>query len=191
MSPSLRVIGYVSLLGPPRAIFLHAQAKGTGSELDGVPLWLAVAAELIIRGVIYVLTIFLLQEIMGRQDFHRYQMSYFATGLGVAGICHTLIYFLTLGWGVSHWQLSSMQRAYRLGRNLTYSVAPTLATMIGVLWWQDMNHIPLFQGQLFWQIPSFVGLVFVALGILEAVFVKRVPTGLEADVQVLTSRNQK
>lgn len=190
LSPSLRFIGYISLLGPPRAIFLHEQAKGTGSELDGLPVWLVVLAEFFIRGALYVLMIFILQELTGRHDFHRYQLTYFSATLGTAGLLHTIIYFLTLCWGVNHWSLRTMQCTYRLGRNLTYTVPPALAILLCVVWWQDMNHIPLFQGELVWQISGFAWLVFVVLGFLQAVFAKRIPTGLEDDVHVIVARKQ-
>jgi hypothetical protein len=176
------------LLGPPQAIFLHEQAKDTGSELDGLSVWLVVLAEFFIRGALYLLVIFILQELTGRHDFHRYQLTYFSAALGAAGFLHTIIYFLTLGWGVNHWSLRTMQCTYRLGRNLTYTVPPALATLLCVVWWQDMNHIPLFQGEVVWRISGLAWLVFVVLGFLEAVFSKRIPTGLEDDFHVIVAR---
>jgi hypothetical protein len=190
LSPSLRIIGYISLLGPPRAIFLHEKAKGTGGELDGLPIWLVVLAEFIIRGAMYLMAIFLLQELVGRHDFYRYQLTYFSATLGLAGILHTMIYFLTLCCGVKHWSLSTMQYTYRLGRNLTYTVPPALVTLLCMLWWQDMNHIPLFQGELVWQISGLAWLVFVLIGFVQAVIAKSIPTGLEEDVNVIVARKQ-
>jgi hypothetical protein len=59
-----------------------------------------------------------------------------------------------------------------------------------MLWWQDMNHIPLFLGEVVWQISGLAWLIFLVLGFLEAVFAKRVPMGLEEDINVIVARKQ-
>jgi hypothetical protein len=178
VSPSLRIIGYATLLGPPRALHLHRSAQGTRSELDGLPLWLVLVTEFLMRAAIFSLGFFLAEEWMGSEIFHLYKLAYFATAMVVSGALHTAIYFLTVGIGAQYGPVSTMQRLYRLGRNLTYSVAPALLAGLATLWWQDLRHIPLFDGETVWLISASVWGFFILLGVCQAVFVKRVPTGL-------------
>jgi hypothetical protein len=183
--PSLRIIGYATLMGPPQALYLHRSAQGTRSELDGLPLWLVLVTEFLTRAAIFTLGVFSAEEWMGSETFHRYQLAYFGMAMVASGAIHTLIYYLTLGIGAQYWQFSTMQRIYRLGRNVTYSVSPALMVALATLWWQDLHNIPLFDGETVWRISASVWGVFLLLGICEAMFVKRIPTGLERDAALI------
>jgi hypothetical protein len=187
VSPSLRIIGYVTLMGPPQALYLHRSAQGTRSELDGLPFWVVLVTEFLVRTAIFTLGVFATGEWMGSEIFHLYKLDYFGFALAAAGAIHTLIYYLTLGVGAKYCQFSTMQRMYRLGRNLTYAVAPSLVAALATLWWQDLRHIPLFDGDAVWLISAAVGGFFMLLGVCEAMFVRRIPTGLERDAALLQS----
>lgn len=181
MPPLLQLFGYVSLLGPPRAVQLHRLAQGTHSELDGRPLWLAVTAEFVVRFCVFAVMTYGVQELIGREAFHRYMLSYAAVALGLAGAIHTLTYFLTLGIGVKHFGLSAMQRLYRLGRNWTYSVPPALLAGLLAVWWQDMRNIAPLQDEVLLRIVAATWLCFFVVGTLEGLLVKRAPTGIVID----------
>lgn len=185
VSPSLRIIGYATLMGPPQALYLHRSAQGTRSELDGLPLWLVLFTEFLLRATVFTLGVFLVSEWLGAEIFLIYKVTYFAIAMAVSGAVHTVIYYLTLGIGAKYWQFSTMQRLYRLGRNLTYSVAPALVAALATLVWQDLRYIPLFDGETVWRISASVWGVFLLLGICEAMFVKRIPTGLERDAALI------
>jgi hypothetical protein len=187
VSPSLRIIGYATLIGPPQALYLHRSAQGTHSELDGLPLWLVLFTEFLLRATVFTLGVFLVGEWMGAEIFHLYRLAYFAIAMAVSGAAHTVIYYITLGVGAKYWQFSTMQRLYRLGRNLTYSVAPALVAALATLVWQDLRYIPLFEGDTVWRISAAVWGLFMLLGVSEAMFVNRIPTGLERDAALLQS----
>lgn len=174
-------------MGPPQAVYLHRSAQGTRTELDGLPLWLVVLAEFAVRATIFTFSVFVAQEWIGVEDFHVYQLTFFAYVVAVSGAAHTLIYYLTLGVGAKRWSFSRMQRVYRLGRNLTYSVAPAVAASLATLWWQDLHHIPLFSGGTVEQVGVSVAAAFMVLGVGEALLVKRIPTGLELDASLFRS----
>jgi hypothetical protein len=174
-------------MGPPQALYLHRSAQGTHSELDGLPLWLVLFTEFLLRATVFTLGVFLVGEWMGAEIFHLYRVAYFAIAIAVCGAVHTVIYYLTLGVGAKYWQFSTMQRLYRFGRNLTYSVAPALVAALATLVWQDLHHTPLFDGETVWRTSAAVWGLFMLLGVCEAVFVKRIPTGLERDAALLQS----
>jgi hypothetical protein len=174
-------------MGPPQAVYMHRSAQGTQSELDGLPLPLVLLTEFLMRAAIFTLGVYAAGEWMGSETFHRYHLTYFALAIAASGALHTLIYYFALGVGAQYWSFSSMQRLYRLGRNLTYSVSPALLAALATLWWQDLRHIPLFDGDTVWLVSASVWIFFLLLGLCEAMFVRRIPTGLERDAAVLQS----
>ncbi|MFM1979953.1 MAG: hypothetical protein RLZ68_1218, partial [Pseudomonadota bacterium] len=66
-------------------------------------------------------------------------------------------------------------------------VAPALVAALATVVWQDQHHIPLFDGETVWRISAAGWGLFMLLGVCEAVFVKRIPTGLERDAALLQS----
>lgn len=164
---------------------LHEKAKGTGSELDGWPLSLVVFAEFLMRGALFAVVAFGIQEGIGRVNFHRYGLAFYFAALLVIGGMHTSIYFLTLGLGAKRWPLARMQQLYRLGRNLLFSTVAALLTALGLAWWQGLNHTALYEGSNVFAIAGLVWAACALLGFFEALIMKRVPTGLEEDVQTL------
>lgn len=178
MRKPIVALGYVSMLGPPHAIRLHAEAQGTGGELDGVPLWLAVAAEFMVRSGIFLVISWMFQVALSNEEFRRFQVFNLLIAVYVSGAVHTLIHLYCFGLKWGRWPDARVHRTYRLGRNLVYSVIPAFPAAGLVLIWQEFNQIPLFQGQ--WVEWVFLGTwVSVAvLGLLQAFLVRRTPHGI-------------
>lgn len=186
MTPVLKLIGFVSLMGPPHAVFLHQKAHGTGSELDGRPLWLVVAAEFAMRACIFMLLVYGVQESLGRETFHRYALPAASVALGISGALHTFIYYLAFGFATEHLSDINVHRIYRLGRNWTYSVPPALVAGLLAMWWRDLRNLPLYEFDFLLMVVGTTWLTFLVIGTVEAVVVKRTPTGLEEDVIALS-----
>lgn len=178
MRTSFRFFGFISLLAPPEALSLHARAKGTRSELDGLPVWLVVLAEFIFRCATFSLLVFGLQELVGRETFHRLLLDYISVALVLAYAWHTLVYFLAFRVSCGLVTTSSAQRLYRLGRNSAYSVPPAALAALMLMWWQDLRNIP-FTAAVLGHVVVGTGLIFLVAGVIEALLVKRTPTGLE------------
>ena len=171
-------LGYISMLGPPHAIRLHAEARGTGGELDGVPLWLAVAAEFMVRSGIFLVISWMFQVALSNEEFRRFQVFNLLIAVYVSGAVHTLIHLYCFGFKWGRWSNARVHMIYRLGRNLVYSVIPAFPAAGLVLIWQEFNQMPLFQGP--WVEWVFLGTwVSVAvLGLLQAFLVNRTPHGI-------------
>lgn len=172
------VLGYVSMLGPPHAIRLHAEAQGTGGELDGIPLWLAVVAEFMVRSGIFLVISWIFQVALSNEEFRRFQVFNLLIAVYVSGAVHTLIHMYCFGLMWGRWSNTRVQRTYRLGRNLVYSVIPAFPAAGLVLIWQEFNQMPLFHGQeVKW---AFLGtwISVAVLGFLQALLVKRTPYGV-------------
>lgn len=186
----LAALFYVLMLGPPHAIRLHAEAQGTGDELDGVPLWLAVAAEFMLRAGIFLVVAWGFQSSVSSEDFRRFHGETLLVAVYVAGVVHTLIYTYCFGVMWRRRTRSKVLRTYRIMRNLVYSIIPALLAAGLVLKWQDYNQIALFYGN--WVEWIFLGvwLVVAVLGLLEALLVNNTPHGIDKAI-VLTDYNAK
>lgn len=172
-------LGYVSMIGPPHAIRLHAEAQGSGDELDGVPLWLAVAAEFMVRSGIFLVASWALQVAMSNEDFRRFQVFQLLIAVYGAGAVHTLIHMYCFGVKYKTWPYLKLLRIYRLGRNLVYSIIPALLAAGLVLLWQEYNQIELFEGDwVAWAFGS-TWMMLVVLGLLQAWWFKRIPHGID------------
>jgi hypothetical protein len=175
-------IGYILLLGPPRAIKMHADAQGTGGELDGFAQWSVVCLELMVRAGVLLVLSWALQEALGHEVFRRFQVTFLLMALAVSGVLHTVVHYYCFGMKKRHWSIKQRMRVYRLGRNLTYSVIPAFPFAGVVLLWQEVNRVPLFHGNIVEL--TFIGVwVFAAvLGFAEGLWATRIPTGVHHDV---------
>jgi len=177
------ILGYVSLVGPPRAIDIHARAQESGGELAGQPLLLVVAAEYVLRGGMFMVMTFGLREIISDGLFERYKIFLFLGALVASGALHTVIYYICFGRRKSKSKFKSkaqLARVYRLGRNLSYSVLPGFLSAGVCVMWQELNQIKLFSGDLVYY--AFFGTwgAVAVLGLLEAYIVHRRPMGLDS-----------
>lgn len=178
-------LGYISMLGLPHALRLHSEAQGKGDELDGSPLWLVVLAELMMRAGFLLIISWILQESLGHEVFRRFQVFFLLMAFFVSGTLHTLCYYYCYGIKLGKWSKARLQLVYRLGRNLTYSVIPGFPVAGVVLIWQELNQIELFKGNVV-ELGFFSMWFFMMfIGIVEALFAKRMPRGLDRTTLVI------
>jgi hypothetical protein len=178
LSRILFIVGYLSMVGPPRAVGIHSRAQANNGELAGKPLFLVVLIELMLRAGLLIVTAFAVTELVGREAYERYRGDMFLIGLVVSGCVHTLFYYVC--FDLLHARLGqSVTRLYRVGRNLAYAVVPAFFTSGVALAWQEMNQRHLFSGDLVTN--TFLGtwVVMVLIGMIEALLVNRHPLGLD------------
>lgn len=170
----LYAIGYITLIGPPRAIHIKHSADANDSELAGKPLWFVIGVEYLFRAGFFLIIATLTESTLGDTAFERYQFDILFVVLIVAGGLHCLAYLVCFS------NPSSLQRAeriYRFARNVCYSVVPACC-FAGIV-----NAIYLYNPQ--WIEQRMVGLSFWAIwaltaviGLAEAALVKRDPRGM-------------
>ena len=174
---TLYLIGYVLLIGPPRAVEISAQANDSGDELQGKPIWVVVLNEFILRSGIFLVLAASVESLLGDQLYELYRLDLFLGSLILAGIIHTFSYFVS--YGVLSSPVRAFSLIYRLGRNFSYAIVPAFIAVGCVLVWQDINAIELFSGDYIEQVFFTTWSIFIVLGLLEALIMKRVPTGLD------------
>lgn len=178
----------MTLVGPPQAVSLKTSEEGTGSELDGRSLVMVLITEFLARVVIFSLSIIIIRVGIGDVAYHKYNLTSFIIIWISAAFAHTTAYYLTIGisdvWG-------SFERAskfYRFLRNICLSTMPAVVVALFTLVWRDLNHVALFRDGFVWQLLVYVWLVFMLVGILESLLVKRIPFGLNSDASALASK---
>jgi len=170
---------YVLMLGPPHAIRIHTQAQGHDHELNGVPLWIAVLAEFMVRMGIFILIVFVYQSWITNEVFRLFHMEVFFVVVCIAGFMHTGIYTLCFAYLWSRLKKAKVLKFYRVLRNLIYSVIPGMLAAGAVLKWQQYNQVAMFHGnEVQIMALSVWGVVMVA-GLLEALLRNTMPHGID------------
>ncbi len=172
----LFIIGYVLLVGPPRAVEISANAKDSDDELHAKPIWMVILAEFILRSGIFLVIAASIEAVLGDYLYELYHLDLFLGSLILAGIIHTFSYYASYCFMGSKGH--SMSRFYRLGRNFAYAIVPAFVAAGLVLVYQDINDLQYFDYQQVEIIFFITWAFFVFLGLFEALFMKRIPMGL-------------
>ncbi len=159
----LFVIGYVSLIGPSRAVEIKKRADRNLTELYGIYYFHILIYETALRLSLFLISVFLVEYFMDDDFFSLFRMDLFFFWLLGAGFMHQAFYYI----GVIYLKKNGM-RVYRLGRNLSYAVLPAILSALGVLMIQSYNQIELFSGLMVVEVSGLVYILFSLLGIIEA-----------------------
>ena len=117
-----------------------------------------------------------IESFLGDHLYELYRLDLFLGSLIFAGVIHTFSYYASYCFINSPGH--SLSRIYRLGRNFAYAILPAFVAAGLVLIWQDINGIELFSGDLIEKVFFGSWTILVLLGLIEALFMKRIPTGL-------------
>lgn len=171
------VLGYLSMVGPPRALHLHRRAHADGGELAGQPLLVVVIIEAMVRGGILLMTAVAIESMIGKGNFDIYRIDWLFGALLGAGVLHTTAYYFFVGRS-DPGGAKTKRRLYRLCRNLAYSVVPGFGSSVVAIVWQHINQIDLFSGDVV-ELTYFMTFALAAvIGTIEALVANREPSGL-------------
>ena len=170
----LYAVGYISLIGPPRALIIFQHANERDGELAGKPLWFIVLAEWLVRAGLFLLLATSIESAVGDYNFERMNSDIFLGSLIGAGLVHTLAYYVCFNGSLS---LKRAEKMYRFFRNFCYALIPAFiiagaATLVQILHPQMLNSSEV--RDIFFASLAFAEVV----GIVEASLVKRAPKGL-------------
>lgn len=175
-SHTLFIIGYILLAGPPRAIEISINANRYGDDLQDKPIQSIFLFEFLLRSGVFLVIAASIESLLGDYLFERYQLDLFLMSLILAGGIHTLAYYVAYCLLDPHNR--SVLRVYRLGRNFAYALIPAFVAAGLVLLWQEINYIELFSKQHVEKAFIATWCLFVLIGLVEALIMKRIPTGL-------------
>lgn len=167
ISKLLYWLGYISLIGPSRAIEIKNKSAVAKGELADFPLFFVLVSETAVRAGLFLIIGRSIELLMSDSLFEMYHLDYFLGILMLAGCVHLIAYYVGLVV-ISPGNFNYGMKFYRLGRNLAYAVLPAIVTEIAVLLLQCYQQIELFSGTQAQFSFYFVYFLFVLIGVIEA-----------------------
>jgi|SaaInlStandDraft_6_1057023.scaffolds.fasta_scaffold119404_1 hypothetical protein len=169
VNKGLFYLGYITLMGPPRASYMHSYSTNIGAELYSSPLWVVLMVETAVRGAFFIMLGYLVESIVGVVLFAKFHGDNFLKSLMVLGGIHVLAYFIGIGIIAQRERMLGMF-IYRIGRNFSYAFVVALFSELSILTYQYVNDIKLFSGSFVEQGFMFTLEFFIILGSLEAFY---------------------
>lgn len=173
----LFVAGYVLFLGPPRAYEIAKKQRENDGELASQPLWVVLLVEAMFRGVVLVGLATVVESFLGKAWYSWLRIDQSVAVLLVAGLIHMLVYYLVFK-SRQRRRKAALGRVYRLLRNLSYALTPGLALVTVVLAIDKLRATPELTDSDLHMTYAITTAIFLFIGIVEALFVKRRPAGL-------------
>lgn len=178
------VMAYIMLIAPPRAIALTAEQREKGGELSSQPLIVVLAVELFMRVALVLLIAVMTESWLTETVYETYLLDRVFSLIVILGSLHTLSYYFLLGEFQQRIGAVLSMRIYRLARNLCYCAVPGLVAVIPVLVWQWKNDRLPFSDGLAFEVYTITTLLMLAAGLLEAMVMHRKPLGLDRNIRV-------
>ena len=138
--------------------------------------------ELLIRIALILLVAVSLESIVGDTVYETYWIDIMFSIIVIMGTCHSLFYFLLLGYLREYIGMKLAMRIYRLMRNLCYAVIPGFLALLPLLLWKwKQNQLP-FEDGLVLLVYFLTTLLMIPFGVVEAMLRKRKPLGLDVNL---------
>jgi len=135
--------------------------------------------ELFIRIALVLMVAVSLESLMTKTIYETYMLDVVFSMIVILGACHSLFYYLLLGYLRVSIGLNIAIRLYRLMRNLCYAAIPGLIAVVPLLVWRwKQGKLP-FEDGVVYEVYLFTTLLMVVAGVIEALVVKRKPLGLD------------
>lgn len=158
---------YCLLIAAPKAKEIKQRADKNHGELQGRSLLFVLLSESALRAGIFLMIGYSIEKLMGDVWYEKYRLDYFFFWLIFVGVIHTCTYYL------SHAVFMQKNRPLalficRLGRNTAYAIIPAYAMVTMVIYFQYREQIELFSGILVQSVFFVSFLIFIFIGIQEA-----------------------
>ena len=181
LSKILFVLGYLLVIGPPRAFNLQRIERKEAGELKNQPLIVVLFVEYLMRSVMLLLVFFVFEQMVGKFIYETYHLDYLGMLLLGIGGFHTFSYYLCFAL-LQKTKKGVRMRLYRLLRNLGYSCLPGIgivSVMLLVEWLQEKD--PFTNSDMIANVYLISTAVVVVISMIEWALVKRHPLGLDVD----------
>jgi hypothetical protein len=177
----LFILGYLLVVGPPRASNLHVMEREQAGELKNQPLLVVLIVEYLMRSVMLLLIFFGVESLVGKFIYETYLLDYLGLLLLGLGALHTFSYYLCFALLKQNTKGVRL-RLYRLLRNLTYSWLPGVG-LVGLLLLVEFlqEKEPFTHLEMFMNVYLFSTAIVLLISMIEWALVKRHPLGLDVD----------
>lgn len=169
--------GYILFLGPPRAHEIAQQQRANSGELASQPLCVVLLVEAMFRGVLLVGLATVVESFLGRGWYSWLRIDQSIAVLLVAGLIHMLVYYVVFKLRQRR-RKAMLGRLYRLLRNMSYAMTPGLAVVTIFLAFDRLKATPELTERDLYTTYVVTTVIFLVIGMVEALLVKRRPAGL-------------
>lgn len=173
----LFAVGYCIFLGPPRAFEMGSAHQSSKGELANQPFWFILTVETLLRAMLLISISTVVEASIGAHWYAWLRVDQSLSVLLTAGTIHALAY-LYLYFERGRKRKRFVGVVYRLIRNCCYALTPGLAVVTLWLLFDGQRPTPQSTDEQIALIYLSVLLVFVLIGVAEALVVKRRPSGL-------------
>lgn len=178
-NPIVRLLGYCFFISPPKALDIIKSQPADG-ELKNLPVWFVVLIEGLIRiGLLLLISTTIQEFILGKAYYEIMQLDICFAVVAIVGLFHFTIYYLLVVQNSKGESRAFMLSIYRLFRNLGY------ASLSGLPFYAFANLalseklVAISFEEVILPITFLITLVFATAGLIEGVFRRRVPLGLD------------
>lgn len=174
----LFILGYVLFVGPPRALDIAVSERRNGGELASIPVWGVLVVEGMLRIVLFLIVAVVVEQLITPYWYSWLEIDRSAGVILAIGLLHMTGYYLILHrmrrvLGVKAF------RIYRLLRNIGYAFLPGLAAVTLGLLYDSQAAVQVFTEHRQLIVYGAVTSVMLIVGSAEALFVSRLPQGLD------------
>ena len=161
-------LGYLTLVGPPRAIPMKKKLeKKTTGELFGEPILVVLIVELAIRVSMFIMLAVSMELLLGNDVFEVVYGDEMLVGLMACGMLHVIAYYIGLVI-ITPKNKNLGMMFYRLGRNVAYSLFMGILSVSCVLFYKYANQIKIIKSDIT-IIYEDIFFIFVLIGVIEAI----------------------
>lgn len=181
LSKILFILGYLFVIGPPRASNLHSVEVKEAGELKNQPLVVVLIVEYLMRSVMLLLIFFGIEFVVGKAIYETYYLDYLGLLMLSIGAFHTFSYYLCFAL-LNPFKKVVRFRLYRLLRNLAYSWLPGVgiaAVILLVEFLQEKD--PFTHLEMVVNVYLISTALVLLIATIEWALVKRHPLGLDVE----------
>lgn len=181
LSKILFILGYLSLVGPPRTFKLQSSEQKQEGELSNQPLIVILMVEYLMRSVMLLVIFYGIEIAVGSVIYETYLLDYLGALLLAIGAFHTISYYLCFAM-IADSKSPFRLRLYRLLRNLAYSGLPGVGVVAVLLLVEFLKEREAFTNPvMIINAYLYTTAVVLLIAMIEWMLVKRRPLGLDVE----------
>jgi len=171
---TMYLFAYILLIAPPKAKQLQVDTRINNGELFGRSLLFILISETALRAGFFLIIGFSVEYLIGNSSYEKYHLDYLFLLLMISGLIHIISFYLNTRILINQ-DKNIGCLIYRIGRNICYAIMPTLLVVVLTLFYQYFQLQELFSGILVHTIFFVSYLIFILLGIQEAILASLSP----------------
>lgn len=168
---------YWSMLAPPRAHDIKRSEKAKEGELAQFPTFFVAAIEWVVRVSFLLILAAGIEGLVGNAFYETHRLDIFFVTLVATGSVHSAMFYLIFNADGERPKKPIFTILYRMVRNTGYAALCGFMAVVPVVIYRWDNELAPYSDGLAIQAYAGTALVFLVIGVIEAITMKRMPLG--------------